>query len=1003
MVGSMAERSPERRVVTALFIDVVGSSTLTVDLGPERAKRMLDRAFREFSAIIAREGGTVEKYAGDAIHALFGAPTAHADDPQRALRAAHACLEGAAARPDGEVGFAVRVGIETGEAIVDLVATDQERQQMSVGTCVNVAARLQQLAEPGQALVGPTCREAAGDAAEFDSLGEVDLRGLGRVRAFRLTAPIAARGGSRLPFVGREGDLGLLALAYRRMQTGRGVLALVTGPPGQGKTQLVEEFVSRLGSEVRLLVARCRPPGEAGAASPLRELVLTGAATGGPEGPTPGAWAAVAHSAGIDASDELGRLPLAERQDEVVSGWRRYLAGLASARPLVVWVEDVHWADAEVVRILDRASAGVEARILVVATARPEFADRGGLRPGGDRFFIALDGLDGDAALALAHEAGSAEDSVIERAEGHPLFVIELARSRSTNAERGLPVTLQSVIGARLDELPVPDRELLQRAAVAGEQITAPAAALLSGRDTAEVAAALERLADLLYLQATPGGYRFHHGLVRDVAYGRLSVAERMRLHARYARDGLPPDDVEGRAHHLWEALGPPDAAWVWEGSPELAELRGLAWEAHRAAGRRHADRFATEAAIGAYRRALRFAAGPPERALVQHAAGAVLAADGRGDAAWAHYLEALDFYRQASTPPPELYADLAELAVWTPGMFQEAPDPATVDRLVDEGEARARQAGAAPALARVLMTRALRRGGTAPVEETLRLCDAAADPRPFAPVLLLLAALQVRSGEFTGASRTFGRIDRLIAAGVRVDQADEYRTLLTLHTGSPALAEECAARFLASNASRGPHLRTHAHREHAHVLLARGDWRRLLGLADEVERIVQNSPGTAFCYAVTTARAFAAVALTLLGRRSDAEAWLHRAEERLTAVFFRHEEVVLLAYGALGRRQEAGGLIGAIRERAEPIPHFLWRTHAVVLTMLEQWDDLDEPLAALEPAAAGGSAYLRALATAIREERDAARGGPSPGHATLRALGFAGWSALLRYRPGVA
>ena len=183
----MREQRLERRVVTALFVDVVGSTTLTLELGPERVKRALDRAFGELAALIAAEGGTVEKYIGDAIHALFGVPATHPDDPQRALRAAHACvLWTAAARTS--VPLAVRAGVETGEAIIDLAATETERQQMSIGPCVNVAARLQQVAEPGQVVVGPTCREATAEMAEFAGLGDVDLKGLGRLPAWRLLA-----------------------------------------------------------------------------------------------------------------------------------------------------------------------------------------------------------------------------------------------------------------------------------------------------------------------------------------------------------------------------------------------------------------------------------------------------------------------------------------------------------------------------------------------------------------------------------------------------------------------------------------------------------------------------------------------------------------------------------------------------------------------------------------------------------------------------------------------
>ncbi|MCA1831515.1 MAG: adenylate/guanylate cyclase domain-containing protein, partial [Actinobacteria bacterium] len=167
----------ERRLVTSLFIDVVGSTELTVTLGPERLKAALDGAFGELRGIIEREGGTVEKYIGDAIYALFGAPLAHPDDPERALRAAAGARAWAAARAGAEIPFGVRVGLETGEAIVDLAAAADTKQQMSVGAVVNTAARLQQRAEPGQVLVGPVAHDATAEIATFTSLGTADLKG----------------------------------------------------------------------------------------------------------------------------------------------------------------------------------------------------------------------------------------------------------------------------------------------------------------------------------------------------------------------------------------------------------------------------------------------------------------------------------------------------------------------------------------------------------------------------------------------------------------------------------------------------------------------------------------------------------------------------------------------------------------------------------------------------------------------------------------------------------
>jgi len=1011
----MREQRLERRVVTALFVDVVGSTTLTQELGPERVKRALDRAFGELAALIAAEGGTVEKYIGDAIHALFGVPATHPDDPQRALRAAHACVLWAAAARTS-VPLAVRAGVETGEAIIDVAATETERQQMSIGACVNVAARLQQVAEPGQVVVGPTCREATAEMAEFVGLGDVDLKGLGRLSAWRLVALVRPPAGGRLPFVGREPELALLQLAYGRARSGRGVLALVSGPPGQGKTRLVEEFVGGLGAAPRVVTARCRPAEEAETASPLRQLLASENPATSVEALAAGLTAllpdvterhrvatALGHSAGLMVSRELAGLPVGQRQDEIVNGWRRYLGVLTRAGPVVVWIEDLHWADGEVVQLLDRLTLGAEMPLLVVATARPELAAQGGLRPGGDRFFLTLDALDDGTARALARHAGSADASGIERAEGNPLYVIELARARSLGIARDVPLTLNGVIGARLEELTPHDQELLQCAAVAGETFTARDVALLSGRDPAAVAGALERLAERLYLHPAASGWRFHHALVRDVAYGRLTTADRMRLHARYAREGVRPEDVEVLAHHLWEAVGPADAEWVWEDSPDFPELRQAALRAHVLAGGRYADRAAYARAVDTCRRALRFAGDPDAVARVEQAIAGACAAGGDADEAWAHYLRARDVHRDAGTAPPaDLYPSLLELPVYTSGMFRQVPAAGVVEALLREGEDAARRARDDGSLARLLALDAYRSHDPARLVEALRLSEGLSDPAPLASCLEHAAILQNRVGEFAMAERLYERLDVLGAASVPADRRLEFRAILALNRGRLAEAERLAERFLAGSASGGPHLRTHSFREQGHVLLARGAWRALRELAAETEQLVAAHSGTAFCYAVTTARAFAVVAHALEGRPAEARGLLTRAELPLQAEPLERESVLLLAYGAVGARGDVARLCRQVRELGETQFWFFHRMEAVVLTMLERWPELADVLPRLERVAAHGSPYLEALLGAIHEEMDAARGGPAPAHGRLRELGFAGWSQLLRYRPGV-
>jgi hypothetical protein len=370
--------------------------------------------------------------------------------------------------------------------------------------------------------------------------------------------------------------------------------------------------------------------------------------------------------------------------------------------------------------------------------------------------------------------------------------------------------------------------------------------------------------------------------------------------------------------------------------------------------------------------------------------------------------VRARELYRAGGeAPPAELYANLTELAVWTPGMFHRVPDDAEVSALLDEGEDRARRSGSHPVLAHLLSirshfgTRTARTFDLTPLEEGLSLVEGATDLAPFGRFLVNAAALQVRWGHFRAAARTFERLDDLAAAGHRIDQADEYRVAYALHTGNVALAENLVEQFALENASRGPHLQSHVYRERAHLLLARGDWPGLIRLATTAEKLVADNPATAFCYAITTARALGAVAHAMLGQRLEAETRLARAETRLTSLPFSHEEGLLLGYGVLGRRPEVARLMDEIRARyGVLLPHFFRRTQATVLTMFESWNDLAEPLESLEAAASQGSHFLGALGAAIREERAARQGGPAATHAALRALGYRGWSALLAWRP---
>ena len=997
----------ERRVVTSLFIDVVGSTELTVRLGPERIKGALDAAFAELRAIIAAEGGTVEKYIGDAIYALFGAPITHPDDPERALRAAAGARAWAASRASSEMPFGVRVGLETGEAIIDLTAAAETKQQMSVGAVVNTAARLQQRAEPGQILVGPVTHEATANMASFTPLGTVELKGLGAIAVWQLDDVRESPGRQDLPFVGREAELELLGLAGRRART-RSVLALVSGPPGQGKTRLVEEFLASWPG-VRVLGARCRPGGEVGALAPLRQLLLGDRPEGAlddvvAEAIPPAERArvadALAHSAGIRSSASLAAIGRDERADEIENAWRALIRGLGTKGPLAVWVEDVHWAAAEVVALIDRLSLSGEP-VLVIATARPEFAEQAGIRPSGDRFFIELDALEPEAAHLLASSAGRDDAGTIERAGGNPLFIVELARARDPGGD--LPLTLQGALGARLDDLDPDDRALLARGAVLGETFSVADCAMLCQREPPVAARALARLAERQYLDPVDGRYRFHHSLLRDVAYGRLLVADRMRLHARYAREARV-EDPEVVAYHWWAALGTVEAEWVWKDAPELAAMRRDAFTAHLAAGRRQAALFATDRSVGLLERAYALADDEASRAIAKHALADAHSQDLHGDEAWSAYLDAQRHYRAAGgDAPAELYIGGLKNSMRA-GSFQHPPTSEDVAAFAADGQRVARAAGDPALLARVLVYSAFKDfdPGSQPANpellaEAVRLSERT-DPATRREILGWQAEEHLRAMRTDDAIAVFEQIDALPGERSELDEMEYLRgrAVVAFRRGRLDELTDLAARILATSTHAGPHLRTHAEVIAAQLAFSRGDWDAVARYAIDTDERLKTSPTTPFCVAAATMLGYGAVVRARAGQPDEARA-LVRAIDRIVYERLVTASLKVMGLAFTGERVEIDAPTSANSQLAPATSQLTYLAVAAIATKRHS-----EALALadqLERNARGGSRFLAALAQAMREEVSRDRGGPAPTHALLGEIGYRGWSEVLSAR----
>ena len=1019
--GAVNTRS-EVRLVTCLFVDVVGSTDATVRLGPERMQRVLGQAFAAMSGIIEAHGGTVEKYVGDAIFALFGVPTAQADDPVRALRAADACARWSPERSIG-LPFAIRVGIETGEALVNLDALE-ERQRIAVGECVNLAARLQQHAQPGQIIVGPTLRDTTGNAAQFEPLGARELKGFGAVESWRF---IGFRDGAEPPqveFVGREAELETLRHAFDRARRGEAVLALVVGPPGQGKSRLASEALSRA-RPASALVARCRPGTEAGANTPLRQLLDQDLGDATPEGvgrrlasllasaDAREVAAAICHAAGLAADEQLMAFGRYEQREVIALSWRRYLEALAMNSEVAILIEDVHWADPVLLRVMDQATSDVRAPLVVVATARPEFIGSAHLRPADNRYQIELGPLDPAATERLAAGVTGGNGRVraaLARGEGNPLFIIELARSSRRAGE--LPVTLHAAIAARLDELPATERELLQRTSVAGESFDVRDAALLGEREPGDVVAALGRFAHLGFV--TPAGprYRFHHALVHDVAYGRVPVAERMSLHARYAQEGADPDDPEAQAHHWWEALRPPDAQWVWEGSPRLAAMRRDACRVHLAAGRSLEERNAYEEALEVYLRAVQLADDTLDGAAAEEGVGRASARLARGEDAWAHRLRAIELHGATGHGvPAQLYADMLEIATFNWGYFKQPPQHDEVRGLLDAGIQAARASGDDVSLARLLAGRAAYTEDVAGSEEIERLL-ASPDAVPFADAAHRIATVYLWAGRVSESLGLFETVfERLVPAGAAINEPEAltWYGLAAYTAGDLSRARELGDRLLEESTRRSAHTRQHALALNALRFFGEGDWAQVNSTTREMRALVDANPDVTFCLLGASAVAYGAVADVLAGRPVPAD-----LESLAIRMLFAKSARVLAAVVTLPKVMAAADREAlAAGQAAYETGLLLWDRYrtwdvadlipAISLTMLERWEELDPVLARLDHCARGGSRLAEATAAAVREEIAASAGGRAPSHEALLALGYKGVSELLRVRAPVA
>ncbi|HEX6579719.1 MAG TPA: adenylate/guanylate cyclase domain-containing protein [Actinomycetota bacterium] len=572
-----------RKVVTIVFADVTGSTALGERLDPEALRRVMGRYFDEMAAVIERHGGTVEKFIGDAVMAVFGIPRLHEDDAVRAVRAAIGMREALEVlnqdleREHGE-GLVARIGVNTGE----VVAGDPSAgQRLVTGDAVNVAARLEQAAAPGEILLGEPTYRLVKDAVQVEPIDALALKGKeDRVAAFRLVSVAAGVAGHERhldsPMVGRTKELSLLEHALERAVTERtSHLFTLMGPAGVGKSRLVHEFLTGAKGDASVLRGRCLSYGDGITFYPLAEVIHGAAGIVDSDAPSRAraklhALLTGAHEAERVAGPVAGLFGWADPGSTEEAFWavRKLIEHLARERPVVLVFDDIHWGEPTFLDLLEHLADWTrDAAVLLLCIARPELLE---VRPGwgGGKLnatSILLEPLpDDDASTLVDNLLGRADipraarDRILEAAEGNPLFVEEMLamliddglirfeddawRSVEDLADITVPPTIHLLLAARLDRLDAEERAVMERGAVEGKVFHSGAVSTLSaetvrsGVPTRLLALARKELIRPDRAEfAGEDAFRFRHLLIRDAAYQAMPKEQRSDLHERFA------------------------------------------------------------------------------------------------------------------------------------------------------------------------------------------------------------------------------------------------------------------------------------------------------------------------------------------------------------------------------------------------------------------------------------------------------------------------------------
>ena len=921
--GSAAEIGPppaaeERKLATLLFADLAGSTALASGDDPERVRARMERFYEAMSAEIETAGGTVEKFAGDAVMAAFGVPAALEDHAERALHAALAMRRRLRELFGDEL--ALRIGVNTGEIVV---GKPREGSSFVSGDAVNVAARLEQAAGPGEILVGERTVGAVRGAFEFGEPTTVPAKGkpdgLPCRRLERALSLMRPRGVSGLHavFVGRERELELLVASYARAAAESGPrLVTILGDAGVGKTRLVRELWQWLAAQEPQPLqrtGRCLPYGQIAywaLGEVLKEHlgILAGDSPESVRGRL-GGREMLGLALGLDVAPDVHPLIVRDRFQDA---WVDLLEELTAERPVALLVEDLHWAEEPLLDLLEHVLGRVRGPLLVLATARPELLES---RPGFGRLAgetVMLEPLapqvtDELLARLLGGEPPEPVRAVVAHAEGNPFFLEEalgslidqglLDRQNGSWTMRELPSgfvvpdTVQAVVAARIDLLAPAEKQGLQAAAVIGRLFWSGPVYELCGELRPDLRVLEERDFIRRRLGSSIEGereYAIKHAVTREVVYAGIPRAKRAHLHAAFAvwlqwfgggRDELAPI----LAHHLAEAVRPEDADLAWAGDEaELERLREKAVVALRRAAALAVGRYEIEDALSYLHRALELEQHEEARSELWRDIGRANAFTYDGEAFWAAMQESLRICHDRRTCA-DTYAELVFQTAMRAAMWKRRPDRAEVDEWI----ARALELAEpdTPARAKALLAQACWRPeeADAPAAAALELADRLGD------VELLSWAMEARSiaafehARYEEAAAWAARRAELLP---QIGDPDHVADIYEVTTPTViALGRFDEARALARRHVELSHRLSPHHRMHGIGLLVEteegaGRWEAIEELTARVEEAVAENEATP-CVRNARTLLVCAVAAEAAGERERARK-LERSAEAL-------------------------------------------------------------------------------------------------------------------------